>query len=118
MSSFTDYQVAQFFASLPGTPYLAMHYANPALGGLGAAEFSGGSYTRHALPLSAVNSRAVYNTTPVLFTGLSASTLAFLGIWDASSGGNLRAYIAVLPTVAISSGGQFPVGVGDIALTF
>jgi hypothetical protein len=118
MSSWTDYQVTQFFAALPASPYLGLHYANPSLGGLGMAEFSGGSYARQVLTLSAVNSRAVYNTNAILFTGLLASTVAFLGVWDAASAGNLRAYIGVLPTVPVVGGGQFPVNVGDLALVF
>lgn len=120
MSAWTDYQVALFLSTpaLPASPYLALHYANPSLGGLGAAEFSGGSYARQAMTLSAVNGRAVYNTNAMLFTGLLASTVAFLGIWDASAAGNLRGYISVLPTVPVVGGGQFPVNVGDVALTF
>src|SRR5690349_8678293 len=109
MSAWTDYQVAEFFASLPATKYLGLHYSNPALGGLGQAEFSGGSYVRQEIVMSEVNSRAIYNTAPVLFTGLLASTVAFLGLWDAVSGGNLRAYIGVLPTAEVIGGGQFPV---------
>lgn len=118
MSSWSDYQVNQFFASLPASPYLALHYANPALGGLGNAEVTGGAYTRQALPLSAPQARAVYNTSPALFTGLTSLTVSWLGIWDALSGGNLRAQIQVLPAIAVSNGGQFPVNVGDIALVF
>lgn len=118
MSSWTDYQVAQFFASLPSSPYLGLHYANPALGGLGMAELTGGSYARQVLSLSAVNSRAVYNTNAILFTGLAATQVAYLGIWDAVTAGNLRAYIAVLPAATVVGGGQFPVNVGDLALTF
>ena len=117
-SAWTDYQVAQFIASLPASPYLGLHYSNPGLGGIGGAEFSGGSYVRQALVLSALSGRSVYNTNAMLFTGLLASTVNFLGIWDDAAAGNLRAYIQVLPGVAILGGGQFPVNVGDLALVF
>lgn len=118
MSSWSDFQVTQFFATLPASPYLGLHYANPALGGFGLAEVTGGSYARQALPLSAPQARAVYNTSPALFTGLSSISVSWLGIWDALSGGNLVAQIQVLPAIAVSNGGQFPVNVGDIALVF
>lgn len=117
-SAWTDYQVSQFVASLPGTPFLGLHYSNPGLGGIGGAEFSGGSYARQAMTLSALNSRSVYNTNAMLFTGLLASTVAWLGIWDAAAAGQMRAYIQVLPTVPIIGGGQFPVNVGDVALVW
>lgn len=117
-SAWTDYQVTQFIATLPSSPYLGLHYSNPGLGGIGGAEFSGGSYVRQALTLSALNGRSVYNTNAMLFTGLLASTVAWLGIWDAAAAGNLRAYIQVLPTVPIIGGGQFPVNAGDLALVF
>lgn len=116
--SYTDHQVGLFFATLPSSAFLSLHYANPALGGLGAAEFTGGSYVRQPLSLSVVSQRAIHNTNAILFTGLPASTVAYLGIWDAVAAGILRAYIPVLPTAAVVSGGQFPVSVGDLALTF
>lgn len=117
-SAWTDYQVAQFVASLPASPYLGLHYSNPGLGGIGGAEFSDGSYVRQELVLSALNARSVYNTNAILFTGLLAATVAYLGVWDAAVAGNLRAYIQVLPGVPIIGGGQFPVNVGDLALVF
>lgn len=116
--SFTDYQVGLFFATLPSGLYLGLHYSNPALGGVGSAEFSGGTYVRQALSLSAMASRAAYNTNPMQFSGLLASAVAYLGVWDAPAVGVLRAYVSVLPNAQVSAGGTFAVNVGDLALTF
>lgn len=116
----SDFQVAKFLATpaLPAQMYLALHYTNPAMGGLGSGEVSGGSYLRQALTMSAMSNRAIYNTAAVLFTNLPGVTVAYLGIWDAASGGNLIGYIQVLPTITVQAGGQFPVNAGDVALAF
>jgi hypothetical protein len=116
--SWSDLQVTEFFGDLPNPLYLSLHYYNPAMGGVGSAEFSGGSYLRQSLTFSAPSNRSIYNTNPVTFNNLLASQLAYLGLWDAATAGNLVATIPVLPVLTINSGGNFPVNVGDVVLSF
>lgn len=98
--------------------YLGLHYGNPALGGLGSAEVSGGSYARQNITLATPQARATYNTVGCVFQGMPAVTVQYLGLWDAAGSGNLVAYIAVTPNVAVAAGGTFSVNPGDVAFTF
>lgn len=118
-SAWTDAQVADFFATLPASPYLSCHVTNPSLGGLGAGEVTGGGYVRQALTLSSVASRSVHNANAIEFISMPAVTVTYLGIYDAPTAGVLRAYIQVPGTgITLTAGGQLPINVGDLALTF
>lgn len=116
--SWTDYSVNQILQTLTTGAYLALHYDDPSLGGLGYSEVSGGSYARQAAAFSSPANRATWNTETITFNGLPATTLAYIGIWDQPTGGNLLAYSAISPSVSAASGAQYIVAANAIALSF
>lgn len=71
---------------------LALHTADPGEAGSGA-EVTGGSYSRKTVTFTAAGSGV--GTTGVIslssacdFAGMPASTVKFVALWDAASGGN------------------------------
>src|SRR5688572_15936538 len=79
------------------TTYVGLFTAAPGEAG-GGTEVSGGSYARQALqPTTAAASGAADNSADVTFPAASADwgTVTHVGIFDASSGGNLLLYAAL-----------------------
>lgn len=98
-----------FFAG--STKYVSEHTGNP--GATGVNEVAGGddaNYARQAVTLVKSASGTVYrarNNADVVFPAASVGssyTVTYLGIWDASTAGNLLATLAIpgsgLPVVA------------------
>lgn len=71
---------------LAGDPYVSLHTANPGL--TGASEVTGGSYARQQASFGAASAGAAANSGAVSFTGMPAAVITYIGLWDASSGGN------------------------------
>ena len=101
----------------PGTLYLALHTANPDEDGSGT-EVSGGSYARQAGSFT-VSGNTATTTAAIEFPTATATwgTITHIGIYDASSAGNLLAYAALTASKAIASGDVFRIPTGDIDIT-
>jgi hypothetical protein len=72
--------------------YASLHSANP--GDSGANELSGGSpaYARKAVNWNAASAGSLDDSTAPVFDVPAGSTVAFVGIWDAPTGGNFLGY--------------------------
>jgi hypothetical protein len=70
--------------------YISLHTADP--GGTGANELTGGSpaYARKAASWSAAVSGAKNLASTLTFNVPAGSTVAFIGLWDALTGGNFQ----------------------------
>lgn len=107
--TFTDYRVHQWLSQFTEL-WLSLHYDNPDTAGAYASELFSGSYTRIAVTMGVPNSRGVFVTSDVTFTGLPATRITHLGGWDAQYNGNLE-FSAPLPailTVLAGSSKTFP----------
>lgn len=106
----------------PGTSiYVALHSADPTDAGSGA-ELSGSSYARvQVSSWDAPSTRSTQNTSTITFPTASGNWTAatHVGIWDASTAGNLLFAKALGSTITVLSGGvaSFAAGDLDIALT-
>ena len=104
----------------PGTVYLGLFTAAPSDTG-GGTEVSGGSYARISCAFS------VSGSDPTLCTNSSAAEFAtatgtwgsvgWVGVFDASSSGNLLAWAALTASKTVSSGDVFRFDAGDLDIT-
>lgn len=121
---FSDFQVHEWLSSM-GPLYAALHFADPDTAGAYASEVFGGAYVRQSMTFGLPTSRVMWNTSVAAFTGLPATMLTHLALWDAVYNGNFvtsmpvpglttdpRSGIRVLP------GGRYDVGVEQVALSF
>jgi len=105
----------------PSTLYVALFTAAPSDTG-GGTECSGGSYARKSMP-----SMTVSGTSPTTATNGAAvefatatgawGTVTHVGIYDASSSGNLLCWAALTTPKAVTSGDVFRFNAGELDIT-
>lgn len=125
MSDFSDYLenkiLDHVFRNTSYTPpaavYLGLYTSAPSDAG-GGTEVSGAGYARQAITFGAASGGAISNTAAVQFTasGGSYGTVTHVGIFDASSAGNMLAWKSITPIV-MGSGGILTFAIGDIDVT-
>lgn len=101
----------------PSTVYVGLFTATPNEDDSGT-EVSGGSYARQSGSFS-VSGNTATTTAAIEFPTATASwgTITHIGIYDASSSGNLLAYASLTASKAIASGDVFRIPTGDIDIT-
>lgn len=104
-------------ATRPTAWYLALYTAAPSDAG-GGTEVSGGSYVRKAVSFT-VSGDTASNSAAVEFDVATAAwgTITHIGVFDASSGGNLIAYAALTASKTIDDGDVLRVPAGDLDIT-
>ena len=102
------------------TPYISLHTADPTDAGTGT-EVSGGSYARTAASFATASgtSGSVATDADVTFPTATAGwgTVTHIGIWDASSAGNLLYHTALDASKTIDSGDIFKITSGNLTVT-
>jgi hypothetical protein len=102
------------------TPYISLHTADPTDAGTGT-EVSGGSYARTSASFATASgtSGSVATDADVTFPTATASwgSVTHIGIWDASSAGNLLYHTALDSSKTIDSGDIFKITSGNLTLT-
>jgi hypothetical protein len=133
MSSFSDFLELELLDHVfgaatytpPATLYFALFTAAPSDTG-GGTEVSGNNYSRVAVTNNATNfpaaaSGAKANGTAITFDTPSGSwgTVTHMGVYDASSSGNLLAWAPLSASQAVASGNvvSFPIGDFDVTLS-
>ena len=103
--------------SAPATIYIGLHTSNPDEDNSGT-EVSGGSYARQSMAFT-VSGNTASNSAAVEFPTATASwgTVSHIGLYDASTAGNLLAYAALSASKTIDSGDVFRVPSGDLDIT-
>ena len=101
----------------PATLYLGLFTANPNEDGSGT-EVSGGGYVRQSVAFNVSGNEAT-NTAAVEYPTATANygTVSHVGIYDASTSGNLIAYAALTSAKTIETGDVFRVPTGDLDIT-
>ena len=104
-------------ATRPTAWYVALFTSAPSDAG-GGTEVSGGAYARQAVTFSvsgntATNSGAIEYPTATAGYG----TVTHVGVFDASSGGNLIAYAALTASKTIDTGDVLRLPAGDLDVT-
>jgi len=101
----------------PSAVYVALFTSNPAEDGSGT-EVSGGGYARQAGSFS-VSGNTATTTAAIEYPTATDNygTVTHVGIYDASTAGNLLAYAALTASKTISSGDVFRIPTGDLDIT-
>lgn len=102
----------------PTTVYVGLHTADPTDAGTGT-EVSGGSYARTSVTFGSPSNGASTNSAAVEFPQATADwgTVSHIGIWDASSSGNLLYHTALDTSKAIATGDIFKIATGNLSVT-
>ena len=99
------------------TLYLALHTSNPDEDDSGT-EVSGGGYARQTVAFT-TSGNTTSNTAAVEYDTATANygTVTHVGVYDASTAGNLLAYAALSSSKTIETGDVFRVPAGDLDIT-
>ena len=102
----------------PTAWYVGLFTADPTDTGSGATEISGNNYSRVSATFS-VSGATATTSAAVEFSAATGSwgTISHIGIFDASSGGNLIAHSALSASKAIGTGDVFRIPTGDLDVT-
>jgi hypothetical protein len=102
----------------PTTVYVALYTSDPTDADTGT-EVSGTSYARQAVTFGAPSNGATTNSAAVEFpqAGGSWGTVAYIGIRDASTAGNLLYHTALDASKTIATGDVFRIASGSLSVT-
>ena len=104
-------------ATRPSAWFVALYTGAPNDAG-GGTEVSGGAYARQAVTFS-VSGDTATNTGAIEYPTATAGygTVTHVGIFDASTGGNLIAYAALTASKTIDAGDVLRLPAGDLDVT-
>jgi hypothetical protein len=102
----------------PATVYVSLYTSDPTDADTGT-EVSGGSYARTAVTFGAPSNGVSTNSAAVEFPQATGSwgTVGWIGIEDASTGGNLLYHTALDASKTIDSGDIFKIATGSLSVT-
>jgi hypothetical protein len=102
----------------PATVYVGLHTADPTDAGSGT-EVSGGSYARTSVTFGSPSNGTSTNSAAVEFPQATGNwgTVSHIGIWDASSTGNLLYHTALDSSKTIETGDIFKIASGSLSVT-
>jgi hypothetical protein len=105
-------------ATRPTNRYLALFTAAPNDAG-GGTEVSTGGYGRQTIAFTAASGGTTSNSADVSFTasGANYGTVTHIGIFDASSGGNLLWHGAMSASKTVEDGDTITFATGNVDLT-
>lgn len=112
-----DHVFAGVAYTAPATKYVALYTAAPGETG-GGTEVSGTSYARQTVAFTTSGDTTSNNAAVEFPTAGSAwGTVTHVGVFDASTGGNLLCYAALSSSKTIDSGDVFRIPSGDLDIT-
>jgi hypothetical protein len=102
----------------PTTVYVALYTTDPTDADTGT-EVSGNGYARQSVTFSAPSNGATSNSAAVEFPQATGSwgTVAYIGLRDASSGGNLLYHTPLDASKTIATGDVFRIAIGSLTVT-
>jgi hypothetical protein len=102
----------------PTTVYVALYTTDPTDADTGT-EVSGNAYARQSVTFSAPSNGATSNSAAVEFPQATGSwgTVAYIGLRDASSGGNLLYHTPLDASKTIATGDVFRIAIGSLTVT-
>ena len=114
-----DHVFANNAYTSPTTVYVSLHTANPDEDGSGTeVSTSGTAYARQSGSFTVSGNTATTDAAIEYPTATAGyGTVTHIGIWDASSAGNMLAYAALTASKTIASGDVFRIPAGDIDIT-
>ena len=112
-----DHVFAGTAYTAPSTLYVALFTAAPSDSG-GGTEVSGGAYARQTIAFT-TSGDTTSNNAATEFPTATANygTVTHVGVYDASSAGNLMAWAALTSSKTIETGDVFRIPSGDLDIT-
>lgn len=106
-------------SSAPSTVYVSLHTGSPADDDSGANEVSGGAYARQSATFGTISNGSVSTSATITYPVATANygTVSHIGIYDASTSGNLLFHGAVTTSKTIETGDQFQISSGNLTVT-
>lgn len=103
----------------PTTVYLALYTSDPTDADTGT-EVSGNAYDRQSITFGAPSNGVSTNSAAIEFPQATGSwgTVAYIGIRDASTAGNLLFHTALDASKTISTGDVFRIAIGSLSVAF
>lgn len=102
--------------TMPSNIYVALYTVAPSDAG-GGTEVTGGSYARQAATFDAAASGATSNDSNIDFTNMPAATVVAIGIFDASTSGNLLLYGSLATNKTTDAGDTLRIATGDLDIS-
>ena len=102
--------------TMPADVYIALFTVAPADAG-GGTEVTGGSYARQIATFSGASSGATSNDTNIDFTDMPAATTVAIGIFDASTSGNMLLYGTLTTNKTTDAGDTLRIATGDLDIS-
>lgn len=114
-----DHSLATTSYTAPSGVYVSLHTGSPGDANDGANEISGGSYARQAATFGSASAGSASTSATITFPAATASwgTISHIGIYDASTSGNLLFHGAVTTSKAIESGDTFQISSGNLTIS-
>lgn len=100
----------------PSAVYVALFTVTPGEAA-GGTEVTGGSYARQAATFGAASSGATTNDTNIDFAGMPAATTVAIGIFDASTSGNMLLYGALTTNKTTDAGDTLRIATGSLSVS-
>ena len=102
----------------PATVYVGLFTTTLNAAGTGT-EVSGGSYARTAVTIGAPSSGASTNSANVVFPTATASwgTVTYMGVYDASTAGNLLYFAPLTTSKTIDTGDIFQISSSNLSVS-
>jgi len=102
----------------PATVYVGLYTSDPTDANTGT-EVSGGSYARTAVTFGAPSNGVSTNSAAVEFPQATGTwgTVGWIGLLDASTGGNLLYHTPLDASKTIASGDIFKIAIGSLSVT-
>jgi hypothetical protein len=103
----------------PSTIYVGLFTVAPTDAG-GGTEVSGGSYARQPVTLTAASGGTATNSADIIFPTATANwgTIVAVGIFDASTGGNLLMHNSLTTSKTVNNGDTFKISAGNLNISF
>lgn len=103
----------------PATVYLGLYTSDPTDADAGT-EVTGNGYVRQAITFGAPSNGVSTNSAAIEFPQATGSwgTVAYIGIRDASTAGNLLFHSPLDASKAIATGDVFRIAIGSLSVTF
>ncbi len=102
----------------PSVVYIGLYTSDPTDADTGT-EVSGGSYARQAVTFGAPSDGVSTNSAAIEFPQATGTwgTVGWIGIEDASTGGNLLYHTALDASKTIATGDIFKIAIGSLSVT-
>jgi hypothetical protein len=102
--------------TMPADVYVALFTVTPGEAA-GGTEVTGGSYARQIATFTAASSGATSNDSNIDFTGMPAATTVAIGIFDASTSGNMLLYGSLTVNKTTDAGDTLRIATGDLDIS-